>query len=283
MADLTVIIITKNEERNIEKCINSFQGIAKRFVVVDSYSTDKTKEICKKLQVDFYEHEFISHSNQVNWALKNGNITTEWTMRIDADEELTLDLVKEINKKLNNLDKDINGIILKRRTYFMGKWIKHGGVYPTKLLRIFRTNKAFCEEKIMDEHMVLYSGKTVEFECDFIDNNVKSLEWWINKHNWYTTLRVRNEYINKIQDTEATLKSSLFGGQAERKRWIKENIYSKIPLFRRSKIYFIYRYIFKLGFLDGKEGLIYHFLQGYWNMFLTDAKIYEYKKNLKKY
>lgn len=282
MVDLTVIILTKNEESNIEKCIKSFKGIAKRFVIVDSFSTDRTKEICLKLGADFYEHEFIDHASQFNWALENTNITTEWTMRMDADEELTEELVEEIKQKLPNIPKGINGIVLKRRVYFMGKWIKHGGVYPQCLLRIFRTGTAICEQKEMDEHIILLSGKSITFKYDMIDNNTKSLEWWINKHNWYSNKEVAEYYKLKrhVEDNQ-TVKPSLFKGQAERKRWLKNFFYYKIPLFKRPKWYFWYRYFFKLGFLDGKEGLIFHFLQGYWYRFLVDAKIYEIEKKVK--
>jgi glycosyltransferase involved in cell wall biosynthesis len=276
MVDLTVVILTKNEEKNIEKCINSFRGIAKRFVVVDSFSTDSTKDICLKLGVDFYENKFIDYATQFNWALKNTNITTKWTMRMDADEELTPELAKEIEEKLPKLESDITGVILKRRVYFMGKWIKHGGVYPQLLLRIFRTGYGECEQKVMDEHIILKEGRTVTFKYDLIDNNTKRLEWWINKHNWYSNREVIDYFNLKEQiANEKVIKGNLFGGQAEMKRWLKNNIYLKAPLFRRAHWYFLYRYFFRLGFLDGKEGLIYHFLQGYWYRFLVDAKIYE--------
>lgn len=284
MLDLTVVIITKNEEDNIKKCIESFMGIAKRFVIVDSYSTDGTKEICKelasKIDIDFFENSFIDHATQINWALDNTNIDTTWIMRIDADEELTTELVGEMKYKIPNLDKSINGVILKRRVYFMGKWIKHGAKYPELLLRIFRNGYARCEEKIMDEHMVLTNGKLVIFMCDMIDNNNKSLEWWINKHNWYSNKEVLDYQTTVMSDGTGNKESGneLSGSQAKKKRVIKNKGYYKLPLFFRSHIYFIYRYYIRLGFLDGKEGRIYHFLQAYWYRFLVDAKIYECRK-----
>ena len=284
MVDLTVVILTKNEQDNLKKCIDSFKGIAKRFVIVDSYSTDKTKELCneisKNVNLDFYENKFIDYATQFNWGLKNTNISTKWTIRIDADEELTDELVKEIENKLPLINGDVNGIILKRRMYFMGKWIKHGGVYPTKLLRIFKTGKAYCELKIMDEHIILKEGKSIEFKSDFKDYNTKQLEWWTYKHNWYSNREVL-DYKGKVlskNDNDTLIEAKLSKGQAERKRFIKNNGYYKLPLFIRAHLYFIYRYYIRLGFLDGKEGRIYHFLQGYWYRFLVDAKIYECDK-----
>lgn len=284
MVDLTVLIITKNEERNLRKCIESFKGIVKRFVIVDSYSTDGTKKICEELgesnNISFYENEFIDHSTQINWGLKNTDITTEWTMRIDADEELTDELSEEIRNKLPKIDEKINGVILKRRVYFMGRWIKHGGKYPELLLRIFRTGYGKCEQKLMDEHMIITQGDTTIFKYDIIDKNNKDLEWWIHKHNWYSNREVL-DYKLRVLNYE-TVDELAYGyvnnEQAARKRIIKNNGYYKLPLFLRAHLYFIYRYIFRLGFLDGAEGKIYHFLQAYWYRFLVDAKIYECNK-----
>lgn len=288
MVDLTVVILTKNEESNLEKCILSFNGVAKRFVIVDSYSTDGTKRLCEKLSknvnIDFYENKFIDYATQLNWALKNTNINTKWSMRMDADEELTPKLALEINNKLNSIDDDINGIILKRRVYFMGRWIKHGGKYPELLLRIFKTGYGMCEQKIMDEHMILSEGNTIKFNNDIIDNNTKDLEWWIHKHNWYSNREVLDYQQKKISNfrKENEIEESITKGQAERKRIIKNKGYYKLPLFFRAWCYFIYRYYIRLGFLDGKEGKIYHFLQAYWYRFLVDAKIYECEKFNKK-
>ena len=196
MVDLTVVILTKNEERNLRKCIESFRGIAKRFVIVDSFSTDKTELLCNDLDkelrkigsgLDFYKNKWVDYATQLNWGLTMTNITTEWSMRMDADEELTEDLADEINSGLDALPADINGVILRRRLIFMGRWIKHGGRYPEFLLRIFRTGKAYCEHKIMDEHMILSEGRAVTFRHDLIDNNQKDLEWWTAKHNWYSS------------------------------------------------------------------------------------------------
>lgn len=284
MVDLTVVILTKNEENNLKKCIESFKGIAKRFVIVDSYSTDGTKKLCEELgklnNISFYENKFIDYATQLNWGIKNTDINTTWTMRIDADEELTHELVKELDEKLPNIENDVNGIILKRRVYFMGRWIKHGGKYPELLLRIFRTGFCECEQKLMDEHMILKSGNKVKFDNDIIDNNNKNLEWWTHKHNWYSNREVL-DYQEKVlvkNELESEIEANINKGQAERKRFIKNNGYYKLPLFLRAHIYFIYRYYVRLGFLDGKEGKIYHFLQAYWYRFLVDAKIYECEK-----
>lgn len=276
MLDLTIVIITKNEEINLKKCIDSFKGIAKRIVIVDSYSSDGTKSLCKELaskyNISFYERKFINHAEQLNWAFNNTGINTTWTMRMDADEEFTEELVEELKERIPNLSNDINGVILKRRVYFMGRWIKHGGKYPELLLRIFRTGIGECEQKLMDEHLIVKCGKIITFNNDIIDNNNKSLEWWTNKHNWYSNKEVEDYQSKHIEIRRDTCSA---GKQADAKRFIKNNGYYRLPVFFRAHLYFIYRYYIRFGFLDGKEGRIYHFLQAYWYRFLVDAKIYE--------
>lgn len=279
MADLTILIITKNEESNIRKCIRSLRGIAKRIVVVDSFSTDRTAALAKKLGADVYTHPFEDHASQLNWGLEHTDISTEWVMRVDADEELTKELAEEIRRKLPGLPGRVNGVMLRRRVYFLGRWIKHGGIYPTYLLRIFRRGKAYCEQALMDEHFLLTEGESVRFSKDFIDNNTKDLEWWTSKHNWYSNKELEEHFEQQQSFKQGTtMKPRLLGGQAERKRWLKYMIYYRTPLMRRAHWYFLYRYIFRLGFLDGPEGLAFHFLQGYWYRFLVDAKIYEHEK-----
>ena len=288
MVDLTVVILTKNEEKNLRKCIESFCGIVKRFVIVDSFSTDGTEALCKQLdselrangsQLDFYQNKWMDYATQLNWGLAQTNITTEWSMRFDSDEELTEELVNEIEQKLPDVKEPVNGIILRRRVYFMGRWIKHGGRYPELLLRIFRTGKAMCEQKLMDEHMILSEGTTTTFQYDLIDNNQKDLEWWTAKHNWYSNREVLDHQMTLANQQVETLESGgQSSGQASMKRAVKNGGYYKLPKFWRAHIYFIYRYYIKLGFLDGPEGKIFHFLQAYWYRFLVDAKLYECEK-----
>ncbi|MBT1160452.1 glycosyltransferase family 2 protein [Bifidobacterium sp. SO1] len=289
MADLTVVILTKNEEKNLRKCVESFRGVARRFVIVDSYSTDGTEALCKQLNkelgqqgssLDFYQHKFVSHAEQFNWGLDNTSITTVWTMKMDADEELTAELATELDKKLSNLPASVNGIIVKRRVIFMGRWIKHGGRYPELLLRIFRTGKARSEMKVMDEHLVLTNGGTiVTFKNDLIDNNQKDLEWWIAKHNWYSNREALDHQLTLAHEMDETLKEhGSSSEQAQIKRIVKNDGYYRLPSFFRAHLYFLYRYYIKLGFLDGTEGRIYHFLQAYWYRFLVDAKLFECEK-----
>lgn len=276
MADLTVVILTKNEEDNLKKCINSVAPVAKRVVIVDSYSTDNTVAMAKSLGADVIQHQFENHAAQFNWALENSNISTKWVMKIDADEELTQELANEINCQIDKLPSYINGVILRRRVYFMGRWLKHGGKYPELLLRIFRFGHGMSEMKMMDEHLIITDGETVTFKYDFIDNNNKSLEWWIGKHNWYSNKEVLEQQTRAAKVSgKITVEETSTSMQAKIKRFIKNHGYYSMPKFLRAHLYFIYRYYFRFGFLDGTEGKIYTFLQAYWYRFLVDAKLYE--------
>lgn len=279
MVDLTVVILTKNEEANLRKCVESFRGIAKRFVVVDSYSTDATVELAKSLGAEVYQHSFKNHAAQFNWALENTEISTQWVMKIDADEELTIQLAEEINNRLESLDSEINGIILRRRVYFMGRWLRHGGKYPELLLRIFKVGHGMSEMKMMDEHLIIKDGSTVMFRYDFIDNNNKNLEWWIHKHNWYSNKEVFDYQLRNMKLNGRSAGYNTFSLRVKLKRFVKNYGYYSLPKFLRAHIYFLYRYFIRLGFLDGREGLIYTFLQAYWYRFLVDAKLYECEKN----
>lgn len=283
MANLTIIILTKNEEQNLKKCIASFKGVAQRIVIIDSYSTDKTVVLAKSLGAEVYEHPFENHAAQFNWALDNIDLQTEWVMKVDADEEFTPELADEIREKLDKLPASVNGVILRRRVYFMGRWLKHGGMYPQLLLRIFRVGHGMSEMKLMDEHLIITDGDAVTFKYDFSDNNNKSLEWWIGKHNWYSNKEVLDQQMKAdVQNGEESVGETATSLQAKTKRFVKNHGYYSLPKFLRAHIYFLYRYYFRLGFLDGTEGKIFTFLQAYWYRFLVDAKMYECEKSGKK-
>jgi glycosyltransferase involved in cell wall biosynthesis len=279
---LTVIILTYNETMHIERCINSVINLASRIIVVDSYSSDNTTEIAVKLGVEVFQNKFINQAVQFQWALDNCSIKDDWILRLDADEYLTKKLIEEIANKLPNISDEINGVFLKRRVYFMDKWIKYGGYYPIKLLRLWRNGTAVVEQKWMDEHIILKEGISIEFKNDFIDYNLNNLQWWTQKHNNYSTREVIEYFDEKLDFFKSKKISHIEQTQASRKRENKVNYYNKAPLFFRALLYFIYRYIFKLGFLDGKRGVIWHFLQGFWYRFLVDAKIYQIKYIAKK-
>ena len=280
MTDLTAIILTKNEELNIENCINSIRNLAKRIIVIDSFSTDQTIEIAKKLGAEVHQHEFMNYSKQFLYGLNSFDIDTTWVLRIDADERLTDASRAEIEQLCEeNMKTDVNGIILRFEVTFLGKKLRHGGIYPFRKLLVFKYGIGTIEDRNMDEHIVLSHGKTVEVKNDSEHHDYKDLTFWTNKHNWYASREVL-DYVQNAKTNQETGKE--LNVKAGIKRFIKFHIYYKLPMGMRAHLYYIYRYYFKLGFLDGKEGKIYAFLQAYWYRYLVDAKIYEYELSQKK-
>lgn len=276
--DVTILILTKNEEINLKDCLESVMGFAKRCVVVDSYSTDRTREVAHQYGADFYEHKFENYARQFNWGLDNTNITTKWTFRLDADERLTPALCEELSVLMNeHSDDDVNGFTMEALLYFMGKAMKHGGPQKRKLM-LFKTGIGRIEDRKMDEHTILSEGRAIECKEKFLHYDFKDMTFWINKLNWYAT-REMQDYFEYKEGKKAQIKAE--DKEIESIRNNKFGIYYKFPKFVRCWLVFLYTYIFQLGFLDGKEGFIYHWMYNRFYRTLVDAKILEQELNPK--
>lgn len=280
MLDLSVIILTYNEEMHIRRCIENVLPIAKDIFIIDSYSNDKTLEIAKEYSnVHVLQNKWENnYAKQFNWGLTNSPIKTKWVLRLDADEYLLPELVQELQEKLPSLPDDVSGIIFNRRHIFMDKWMRRG-IYPVKLLRVFQYGKGICEQRLMDEHIQLTEGHAVEFEHDFCDHNLNDLSWFCHKHVNYAIREAVDLLDIEMNLTGAaeTDENKNISKQAQAKR-MKKHKYAQQPLFWRSFAYFCYRYFLKGACLDGKVGFIWTFLQGWWYRTLVDAKVYEIKK-----
>ncbi|MBQ4632738.1 MAG: glycosyltransferase family 2 protein, partial [Prevotella sp.] len=273
--DITVIVLTFNEEIHIERCLNNAKRFAKDIFVVDSFSTDNTCRIAEKMGARVYKHAFVNHATQFQWALENLPISTEWVWKQDADEYLSDKLIDEINYVLSQTPSCVNAYTAECLRIFMGKWIKHG-IVPLVLLRLFKYKYGRIENKSMDEHLYITEGKIGCLKHPFYDDNLNSLEWWTSKHNKYSTKESYELLLTEYGIYQDNLVVNS-GAHSESVRRMKLR-YTKLPLFFRCFLYFVYRYIFRLGFLDGKEGFLWHFLQGFWYRILADAKVYEVKK-----
>jgi glycosyltransferase involved in cell wall biosynthesis len=272
---LSVVILTRDEEMHLRALVESFAPLNSEIFIVDSGSTDKTRELARELGCRVYEHPWETYAVQFNWALDNLPFRTPWVMRMDADEWLTPELAAEIMAALPSAAPETVAFMVKRRVYFWGRWIRHGGYYPIWLLRIWRTGCARSEERWMDEHMVLtVAGSIVRLRHDLVDENRKGLGFWTDKHNRYADREVKDILAASAYQDDARP-----AGQMGFRRWAKEKVYARMPLFLRPFLYWSYRYFILLGFLDGRPGLIFHFLQGFWYRLLIDAKLYEKRLN----
>ena len=269
---LTVIVLTYNEEANLPACLESLRGLHATVSIVDSGSTDGTLQIAAAHGVETTEHPFDNYATQRNWALRNLPITTDWVLNLDADERLTPELVAEINHVLESgAEPGVDGYLLRKRTLFMGRWIRHGGHYPSYHLRLFKHGRGRCEDRKYDQHFVV-DGRTGTLQNDYIDVVSSSLVSWTMRHARWAEME-KSELMAPVRG-DAQVVPDVTGNPIQRRRWWR-NAYARGPLFVRALAYWIYRYIFRLGFLDGTEGLIFHFLQGFWFRFLVDAMIYE--------
>ena len=272
MTDISAIILTKDEKQHIERCLERLRDLNPRQVfIVDCFSTDGTKSIVESFAstcqlrlktpaVNFIEHEWPGNqAAQFQWALDNLSIETNWILRLDADEYLTDELIAEIRTKLPQMEDDVDGVVLKRRHVvgWLGDcWVK-GGMYPTKILRLFRRGHGRSDMKIMDEHIVV-QRRVVEFEYDFVDHSLISFEEWKEKH--------RNYAKREAQ-------SYLSGERSTGEKAAKKDAYYKLPRYFRAVAYFCIRYFLKLGFLDGLAGFRWHFWQGLWYRWIVDREI----------
>ncbi len=272
MLDITVIILTKNEELHIRRCLENVTKFSQKIFVIDCQSTDHTIEICSEYdKVEVVQHEWPGNqAAQFNWAIDNLDIDTEWILRIDADEYLLPELVEEIERKLPTLPQVVTGIELKRRHIFMGRWVKHG-IYPVIMMRMFRKGMGRYDERLMDEHITLKEGRSIVLEHDFCDHTLTSISDYCAKHINYAQ-REAAEVLAEIHDLHNNDSSYNLGAQAQMKHK-KKGTYNKMPLYLRSFIYFLYRYIARGGFLDGKEGFLFAFIQGWWYRTLVDANV----------
>jgi len=272
---LTVLVLTYNEEIHLERCLKSVQDICSQILIVDSFSTDKTEAISKKFNAKFIQNIFINHADQINWGIENGEINTDWVIRIDADEYLSKELANNLLKKLPNIPKNISGVRVNRLMYFLDKPLKKAGMYPIRHLKLWRNGAALCEQRWMDERMKLNSGDTTYLDGDLVDHNLNKLTWWTDKHNKYAT-REAIDILDKLFNfsNSNVLKAHFFGDSEERRRWFKER-YLKLPLFVRPFLFWFIRYVVQGGFLEGERGFIWNVLQCGWYRFLVDVKIYE--------
>lgn len=279
-AIFSFIILTYNEEIHLQRLLDSIARLNAPVYILDSGSTDATAEIAGKYGAQILIHAFENHPRQWDYALRNFEIKTPWVICLDADHVVT----PELGQKLANFkDADVagvDGIYFNRKNYFKGQWLKHGGYYPFYMLKMFRYGKGYSDLNEMMDHRFIVQGKTIVWKQGHLqEENLKenNIRFWIEKHNRYSDLVAREEVERMGKMRSQTIKPNLLGTPDERTARLKQ-IWWQLPLYVRPLIYFIYRFIFRLGILDGKEGTIFHFLQGYWFRLIVDIKIDEIRR-----
>lgn len=271
-ATLAVIILTYNEEANIAQALDSVAAWANEVFVLDSLSTDRTVEIARRYNCQIAQNKFENFARQRNYALDHFDIRSEWVFFLDADEWVPDPLKQEISTLIATSPAE-NGFYVKWRLIWMGRWIRRG-YYPCWLLRLFRYGKVRCEDRAVNEHLIV-NGTTGHLRNDFMHEDRKGVTEWIAKHNRYSTMEALELLNLRSASGYREIDARLFGTQAQLKRWLRYKIWNRMPPLIRPILYFFYRYVFAGGFLDGQEAFVYHFLQALWFPMLIDAKYLE--------
>lgn len=271
-APITAIVLTRDEEANLPDCLASLAGWVERVVVVDSGSTDATLDIARAGGADVFSHPFDNYGAQRNWALDNVSIRTPWVLNLDADERVSGVLRDSILERIPLARPNVTGFLVTRRTVFLGRWIRHGGHYPNWHLRLFRVGAGRCEDRLYDQHFIA-TGRVERLKGDLIDTFNSGIAHFSRTH-------VRWAELEAAQLARAPSDAGIAGrfGSAnpiEHRRSLRDFYVRRLPPVARPALYFFYRYVLRLGFLDGKAGFVFHFLQGFWYRMLVDALVLE--------
>lgn len=273
---VAIVILTYNEEVNLAQALDSVIGWAEDVFVLDSMSTDQTLQIAARYGCHIVQHKFENYAKQRNYALDHLPIRSRWVLFLDADEWLPESLKQEICAVLAT-DPPENGYYLNRRLIWMGRWIRRG-YYPTWILRLFRYGQGRCEDRPVNEHLIV-EGKIGRLRSDFIHEDRKGVGDWIAKHNGYAAREAQELFNTRSLPGYHEIDARLFGSQEQRGRWLRYNIWNRLPPLIRPFIYGFYRYVLAGGFLDGRQGFTYHFLHALWYRLLIDIKYLELKKS----
>lgn len=274
---ITAIVLTYDEEIHVARCIERLRPLVERIVVVDSFSTDRTVEIARQMGAEVVQRAWKNPADQLNWALETIGVDTDWVLRLDCDEYLEPGLQTALRQRLGSLPSAVAGVEFKLKVIFRGRFIRFGGYYRTWLPRLWRRGAARIEQRWMDERAVLTEGRAIRLSGgDLVDASLKDIDWWTTKHNRYATLHMV-DFVCREFDLAPIDRGVETGalGQGWFKRVLRDRIYARAPLYLRAVLYFLQRYILRLGFLDGRRGFVWHFLQGFWLFVLIDAKIDE--------
>jgi glycosyltransferase involved in cell wall biosynthesis len=279
--DFSFVVLTYNEEQHLPRLLASLEGLRAPVFVLDSGSTDRTLEIAHQYGATIASHAFRNHPQQWDHALRHFDIRTPWTIGLDADHVVSAELFELLrNFRDREIPPEVCGIYFNRKNFFKGAWIRHGGYFPKYLLKMFRTGNGYSDLEENMDHRFVVEGRTQVWKRGYLlEENLKEnqIGFWIEKHNRYSVLHAREEVERRAGKRGQTVRPALFGSPDQRVAYLKK-VWWELPLFVRPLLYFCWRYFILLGFLDGRQGFVFHVLQAFWYRLVVDIKIEEFQK-----
>lgn len=280
MIPLSVLVTTRNEEANVERCLRSVHGFADQIFVLDSESTDRTVEIAQRyaeVHTLAYDHTRIIPWI-FQWGLDNLPLRNDWVLILEADQAVTPALREEIAALLARSDVQEDGFYIRRRQNFRGKPLRFGGYGSKVLLKLFRRSRSELDP-IEQDTRVYVRGPVGRLRAPLEEWNVKedSIQFYLQKHLRYAEAFAREERERRRSNLPWKTAPRFFGTPDERILWLKDRYY-RMPLFVRPFLYFFYRYFILLGILDGRNGFVFHFLQAFWFRLVVDIRLEELLK-----
>lgn len=271
---VSVLIFTLNEEQNLSHCLESVKW-SDDVVVVDSFSSDGTLDICRAHGIRSVQHAFSGFGDQRNWALQQLDLRHEWVLILDADERVPLELAHELNCFAKTSPERVAAYRVKRRLHMWGKWLRYSSLYPTWVVRFVRrqrvrfVNRGHAETQEVD-------GDLRETEGYLIDENHKSLEAWFERQSRYA----RQEALFEIEnETTSHRLQELVSTDPMRRRACLKSIASRLPV--RDILYFVYCYILRFGILDGADGFRFCRMKSMYQSMIATYK-HDIRRNLAK-
>ena len=265
----SVIFLAFNSAETLGASLEKAFAISDDVHVVDSFSNDNTVALAQAAGAQVVQHAFVNYGAQRNWAIDSLTVKYGWQLHLDADEVMDAELIGAIRSLAD--EPASPGFLVARYLKFMGRVIRHGGMSPTWHLRLFRSGVGRCEDREYDQHFYLLHGDAAKLQGAMIDDIGMTLSEWTARHNRWSDSEVRELTAGS---TAGRVAGDFAGNPIEKKRYWRQK-YNDTPLFVRPFALFLYRYLVRLGFLDGTEGFIFWVLQTFWFRFLVDAKLYE--------
>ena len=247
---VSVMIFTLDEEIHLPACLAAL-GFSDDVIVVDSFSRDRTKAICLEAKARFFEHAFEGFGRQRMWAFEHTQPKHEWILVLDADERVPPELAGEIAEVVRTAPTEVGAFRLRRRFHMWGRWLRHSALYPTWVVRLVRRGRVEYVNRGHAETQVV-NGRVDSLHNDLIDENLKSIDEWFDRQNRYSTKEAQFELEQERK--RAPLSGLLSADPLERRAALKR-VVAALPM--RPLAYFLYSYVLRGGFLEGRDGLVF--------------------------